>query len=66
MPTFNWAFQYQTIVLEILTQPSHYKRAENNLQADENGPHHLNQGSGLFLLQYTYTFIVYSRDEETY
>ena len=40
VPTFNWFLEYQTITSEILTQPSRYKRAESNLQADEKGPQH--------------------------
>ena len=35
--TFNWVFEYQPIALEILTQPSRYKRAEINLIADKKG-----------------------------
>ena len=38
VPTFNWVFEYQPIVSETLTQPSPYKRKENNLLADEKGP----------------------------
>ena len=37
MTTFNWIFEYQSIVLEILTQPF------RNLLEDEKGPHHWNQ-----------------------
>ena len=37
--TFNWVFEYQPIASETLTQPSCYNRAENNLLADEKGPH---------------------------
>ena len=35
MPTFNWIFKNQPIVLGILIQPSRYKKAESNLLADE-------------------------------
>ena len=52
MPTFNWVFEYQPIESEILTQPSVYKRAENNLLADEK----LEPGSSL---GYTSILIVY-------
>ena len=34
----NSVFEYQPLGSEILTQPSQYKRAENILLADENGP----------------------------
>ena len=40
VPTFHWFFEYQPIASVILTQPSRYKRAESNLQADEKGPQH--------------------------
>ena len=33
-------YEYQLIASEILIQPSRYKRAENNLLADEKGPQH--------------------------
>ena len=36
--TFNWFFENQPIALKILTQPSHYKRVESNLLADEKSP----------------------------
>ena len=38
VPSFNWVFEYESIATEMLIQPSRYKRAENNLQADEIGP----------------------------
>ena len=40
VPTFTLVFEYQTIASEIFTQPSHYKKAENNLLADKKGPQH--------------------------
>ena len=38
--TFNWVFKYQPIASEISTQPSHNKRAESDLLANEKGPQH--------------------------
>ena len=42
VPTFNW-FKYQPIALEILTQQSRYKRAENNSLKVKKGPSNLGQ-----------------------
>ena len=42
-PTFNGVLEYQLIALEILTQPSLFKRAESNFLADKKGFHHWNQ-----------------------
>ena len=55
VPTFIWVFEYQPIALEILTQPSRYKRAESDLLADKTGPYHLGQVIHLYL------YIYYSR-----
>ena len=43
VPTFN--FKYQRIASGILTQQSHYKRAESNLLAVEKGPQQGEPGS---------------------
>ena len=53
VPTFNWAFEYQPIGLEISAQLSCYKRSERNFLADEKGPHILNQICSCLV----YTFI---------
>ena len=55
MPTFKWVFEYQPIESEILTQPCRYKRAENNLLADEKDTPHCSCLSYTSLLN---TFII--------
>ena len=47
MPTFYCVFENQPIASEISTQPSRYKRAENNFLADEKGSHVGDPGSHL-------------------
>ena len=52
VPTFNWVFENQPIASGKLTQPSRYKKAEINLQADEKGPQQGDPGS--FWIIYLY------------
>ena len=59
VPTFNLVFENQQLASGILTQPSRYKRAENNLLADEKGPQQRDPGSFLLYI-YIYRFMVES------
>ena len=49
---FNGVFEYQPIPSELLTKPSRYKRAENNLLADGKIP---TTGASLLFGLYIYT-----------
>ncbi len=49
---FHWVLEKQPIASGILTHPSRYKRAENNLLADIKGPQQGDAGSCLVIHLY--------------
>ncbi len=51
-----WVFEYQPIASYVLTQPSHYKRAETNLLADKKVP---KIGAMQLSRLYIYTYYIY-------
>ena len=59
VPTFNWVFEYQPIVLEILTQPRRYKRAESNFLEHPKrvSTTWTSQLSGFYIILYLYIYL---------